>query len=59
MPSRKQRSKERSQQGDPSSPFIFKAIMDALLDQLEQIKGYVINESQLLSACLRGYYLAE
>jgi len=37
-------------QGDPLSPFVFNAIMDPLLDQLEQMKGFVINESHSLSA---------
>jgi hypothetical protein len=37
-------------QGDPLSSFIFNAIMDPLLDQLEQMKGYVINESHSISA---------
>jgi hypothetical protein len=37
-------------QGDPLSPFIFNAIMNPLLEQLEQMKGYVINESHSLSA---------
>ena len=37
-------------QGDPLSPFIFNAILDPLLDQLEEMKGYVIDESHSLSA---------
>jgi hypothetical protein len=37
-------------QGDPLSPFIFNAIMDPLLEQLEETKGYVISESHILSA---------
>jgi len=37
-------------QGDPLSPFIFSAIMDTLLEQLEEMKGYVIDESHSLSA---------
>jgi hypothetical protein len=37
-------------QGDPLSPFIFNALMDPLLDQLEQMKGYVIDESHSISA---------
>jgi hypothetical protein len=37
-------------QGDPLLPFIFNAIMDPLLEQLEQMKGYVIDESHSLSA---------
>ena len=37
-------------QGDPLSPFIFNAIMDTLLEQLEQMKGYEINKSHNLSA---------
>ena len=37
-------------QGDPLSPFVFNAIMDPLLVQLEQMKGYVINESHSISA---------
>ena len=37
-------------QGDPLSPFIFNAIVDPLLEQLEQMKGYVIDESHSLSA---------
>jgi hypothetical protein len=36
-------------QGDPLSPFIFSAIMDPLLKQLEQVKGYVNEESHSLS----------
>ena len=32
-------------QGDPHSPFIFKAIVDPLLEQFEQMKGYMIDES--------------
>jgi hypothetical protein len=37
-------------QGDPLSPFIFNAIMDPLLEQLEKMKGYEIDESHNLSA---------
>ena len=37
-------------QGDPLSPFIFNAIVDPLLDQLEEMKGYEINASQSISA---------
>jgi hypothetical protein len=37
-------------QGDPLSPFIFNAILDPLLEQLEEMKGYVIDESHSLSA---------
>jgi hypothetical protein len=37
-------------QGDPLSPFIFNAIMDPLLEQLEQMKGYAIDEAHSLSA---------
>jgi hypothetical protein len=37
-------------QGDPLSPFIFNAIMDPLLQQLEEMKGYVIDKSHNLSA---------
>ena len=36
-------------QGDPLSPFIFNAILDPLLDQLEEMKGYVIDKSHSLS----------
>ena len=36
-------------QGDPLSPFVFNAIMDPLLEQLEQMKGYVIDGSHSLS----------
>jgi hypothetical protein len=37
-------------QGDPLSPFIFNAIMDPLLEELEQMKGYEIDEANSLSA---------
>ena len=37
-------------QGDPLSPFIFTAILDPLLEQLEEMMRYVINESHSLSA---------
>jgi len=37
-------------QGDPLSPFIFNAVMDPLLVQLEQTKGFKIDESQSISA---------
>jgi hypothetical protein len=31
-------------QGDPLSPFIFNAVMERLLLQLEKAKGYQLNE---------------
>jgi len=37
-------------QGDPLSPIIFNAIMDPLLEQLQHMKGYVIDDSHSLSA---------
>jgi hypothetical protein len=37
-------------QGDPLSPFIFNAIMDPLLDQLEEMKGFEIDETHHISA---------
>jgi hypothetical protein len=37
-------------QGDPILASIFNAIMDPLLDQLEQMKGYEINDSHSISA---------
>ncbi|GFG30765.1 hypothetical protein Cfor_02745, partial [Coptotermes formosanus] len=37
-------------QGDPLSPIIFNAIMDPLLEQLERIKGYEIDENHNISA---------
>jgi len=37
-------------QGDPLSPFIFNAIIDPLLEELEEMKGYKIDESHCLSA---------
>jgi len=37
-------------QRDPLSPFIFNAIIDPLLEDLEQMKGYMIDESHYLSA---------
>jgi hypothetical protein len=37
-------------QGDPLSPFIFNAIMDPLLEEIEEAKGYLIDESHSLSA---------
>jgi len=40
-------------QGQPLSPFIFNAIKDPLLEQLEQMKGYVIDESQPVCASFR------
>jgi hypothetical protein len=36
-------------QGDPLTPLIFNAIIDLLLEQLEQRKGYVFDESHRLS----------
>jgi len=43
-------TEERVKQGDPLSPFIFSAIMDPLLVQLEQTNGFEIDESQSISA---------
>ena len=40
----------RGQARGPLPPFIFYAIVDPLLEQLEQMKGYVIDESHSLSA---------
>jgi hypothetical protein len=37
-------------QGDPLSPFIFNAVMNPLLEQLEQMDGFEIDESHHLSA---------
>ena len=37
-------------QGDPLSPFLFNTIMNPLLDQLEEMRGYKINESQSISS---------
>jgi predicted transcriptional regulator len=37
-------------QGDPLSPFIFNAIMDPLLEQLEEMKGYKIDDRRSISA---------
>jgi len=37
-------------QGDPLSPFIFNAIIDPMLEGLEEMKGYVIDGSHSLSA---------
>jgi hypothetical protein len=37
-------------QWDPLSPFIFNVIIDPLLEQLEEMKGYVIDESHSLTA---------
>jgi hypothetical protein len=36
-------------QGDPLSPYIFNTILNPLLEQLEELKGYTINESQTIS----------
>jgi hypothetical protein len=36
--------------GDPPSPFVFNAIMDALLEQLEGMEGYAIDNLHNLSA---------
>ena len=36
-------------QGDSLSPFIFNEIMDPLLEQLEELQGYHINDSQKIS----------
>jgi hypothetical protein len=36
-------------QGDPLSPYIFNAILNPLLEQLEELKGYIINDSQTIS----------
>jgi hypothetical protein len=37
-------------QGDPLSPYIFNAILNPLLKQLEELKGYTINESHTISS---------
>jgi hypothetical protein len=36
-------------QGDPLSPYIFNAILNPLLEQLEELKGYTINDTQTIS----------
>jgi hypothetical protein len=37
-------------QGDPLSPFLFNAIMNPLLEQLEELRGFTINETQSISS---------
>jgi hypothetical protein len=37
-------------QGHPLSPFLFNAAMDPLLEQLEDLKGYHINETHTISS---------
>jgi hypothetical protein len=37
-------------QGDPLSPYIFNAIMDPLLDQLEDLRGYAIDSTHSISS---------
>jgi hypothetical protein len=37
-------------QGDPLSPFLFNAIMDPLLEQLEELRGFTINKTQSISS---------
>jgi hypothetical protein len=37
-------------QGDPLSPFIFNAVLDPLLDQLEELKVYCINDVYNISS---------
>jgi hypothetical protein len=37
-------------QGDPLSPYIFNAIINPLLEQLENLGGFTINDSQSISS---------
>ena len=37
-------------QGDPLSPFIFNAVMDPLLEQLEALQGYLTDKSHTISS---------
>jgi hypothetical protein len=41
---------EGVKQGDPLSPFIFNAIMNPLLEQLDSMKGFKIDEANKISA---------
>jgi hypothetical protein len=42
--------RRRAKQGDPLSPYIFNAIMNPLLEQLEDLRGYTIGNTHSISS---------